>query len=578
MSVINRITKLGIAFAFCFLLNPLCAQTTDAIDSLNHLVSVAKDPVSKVGALLVLASEIEGSDQKKALDYAQQAYLLSKQSGNKKGEINSQIQKGNCYFRISEYRQAMECAENSMSLAEDLKMDKEKALSLNIIGRVYGGLGENERSSEYFFKSLKIFEKINDKAGMAQSLGFIGIIYYTLKNYTKSLEYLNKSLLISKVLNDSQLIRKQLNNIATVYLDLKKYNSSLFYSNEALKINMKLDDKLNIGINYINIGYAQSQLKRYDEALVSFQKALELGKEIDSRFYTANCYVYMGQYYYETENKSSSIKAFKTALYEAQKNGFANIVYLAAEKLGNLYLERKDTISAFKYKIIENQSEDSLNKLRKDTNMSNLEFQYQAEKKELELKIAQQKKESLMIIIILALFASLIITLLVISRQRIKVKHAALEKQTSEKELSYKNKELSINLMALMKKHEMLSDISDRLIQIEKEAVREETKQAIFKISHELRIGADEKIMKEFSVRFQEVHNGFYEKLLEKFPELTQTELKLCAFLRLNMSTKDISELTGQSNLAVEKSRYRLRNKLGIRNSESNLVTFLLQF
>jgi DNA-binding NarL/FixJ family response regulator len=124
----------------------------------------------------------------------------------------------------------------------------------------------------------------------------------------------------------------------------------------------------------------------------------------------------------------------------------------------------------------------------------------------------------------------------------------------------------------------MLSDISDRLIQIEKEAVREETKQAIFKISHELRIGADEKIMKEFSVRFQEVHNGFYEKLLEKFPELTQTELKLCAFLRLNMSTKDISELTGQSNLAVEKSRYRLRNKLGIRNSESNLVTFLLQF
>jgi DNA-binding CsgD family transcriptional regulator len=84
-------------------------------------------------------------------------------------------------------------------------------------------------------------------------------------------------------------------------------------------------------------------------------------------------------------------------------------------------------------------------------------------------------------------------------------------------------------------------------------------------------------MIKEFSVRFQEVHQGFCEALLLKFPDLTQSELKLCAFLRLNMSTKEISELTGQRLLTVEHARYRLRKKLGISNSEVNLVTYLSQ-
>jgi uncharacterized membrane protein YciS (DUF1049 family) len=210
--------------------------------------------------------------------------------------------------------------------------------------------------------------------------------------------------------------------------------------------------------------------------------------------------------------------------------------------------------------------------------MANLEMQYQTEKKTFEKQLALQKKITVMVIFILGLISGLIITALIISRQRIKAKKADLEKQVIEKELSFKNKELSINLMALMKKSEMLSDISNRLTQIEKEEMTEETKHVISRISHELSIGADEKIWKEFSVRFQEVHSGFYEALLEKFPDLTQNELKLCAFLRLNMSTKDIAELTGQTQISLEKSRYRLRKKLKIANSEVNLVAFLLQY
>ena len=64
---------------------------------------------------------------------------------------------------------------------------------------------------------------------------------------------------------------------------------------------------------------------------------------------------------------------------------------------------------------------------------------------------------------------------------------------------------------------------------------------------------------------------------MEKFPNLTPNEQRLCAFLKLNMSTKDISELTGQTINAIEMARYRLRKKLHISGKDENLITFLSQ-
>ncbi len=132
-----------------------------------------------------------------------------------------------------------------------------------------------------------------------------------------------------------------------------------------------------------------------------------------------------------------------------------------------------------------------------------------------------------------------------------------------------------LNVMSLMKKNEMLAELSEKIVVIEKETTSRESKDIIKKIANELQKSQSDEIWKEFSVRFRQVHGEFYDKLLEKFPTLSPNELKLCAFLRLNMSTKDIAELTGQRVSSLETARYRLRQKLGIANSDVNLITFL---
>ncbi len=76
---------------------------------------------------------------------------------------------------------------------------------------------------------------------------------------------------------------------------------------------------------------------------------------------------------------------------------------------------------------------------------------------------------------------------------------------------------------------------------------------------------------------FEELHEGFFYKLKQHFPDLGNAELKLCALLRLNMNMKESSRVLGISSDSVKTARSRLRKKLGL-NTEDNLVDFLISF
>jgi len=84
----------------------------------------------------------------------------------------------------------------------------------------------------------------------------------------------------------------------------------------------------------------------------------------------------------------------------------------------------------------------------------------------------------------------------------------------------------------------------------------------------------DEDDWNKFSLYFDQVHNNFLVTLKTKYPLLSATDLKMCAYLRLNLSSKEIAQLLNISPKGVEISRYRIRKKLGL-TPEVNLYAFL---
>lgn len=553
-------------------------QNYERIDSLQNALAKSGIIEKKVNTLLLISHELELYDTDSALKYADQALSLSEQNDLIKGKVEALIQKGRLLMQLTEYSLAMQTFETVIKLSEKNNMSNELAISNGVIGIIYAELGDFDNSAKFNFKALELFEKANNKKEIGVTLGNIAADMMSQKNYKKALDYMNEAINIAKLINDKYGIAQQYNNIAGVYYaGYMDYKKALDYFKKAYKVNNELGDQLQLGMNLLNIGYCYFRLKENDSAFLCFEKSRNIFMRIDNQIRIANVDIALSKFFYEITKPDSSLKYSKEALKIGMKFNSKEIISQAADMLHEIYLLKKDTINAYRYLVINFQAKDSLATMQSQKTLFRLEYQYNYEKQDKERKLKQQRNYYILGFIILGLMSGFIIIFLIYSRQRIKIKNAMLEKQKMASDLNFKNKELTINLMALMKKNEMHAEISKKLLLIEKKVPKDKLHDAISHLNKELKQTSDEKIWKEFALRFNQTNSDFYEKLLKNYPDLSQNELKLCAYLRLNMTSKDVSELTGQRTETLESARYRLRKKLGISGSDNNLVTFLSQ-
>jgi DNA-binding CsgD family transcriptional regulator len=140
-----------------------------------------------------------------------------------------------------------------------------------------------------------------------------------------------------------------------------------------------------------------------------------------------------------------------------------------------------------------------------------------------------------------------------------------LKNEKLESEILHKNTELASVAMHLVQKGELLGKIKDEIVRLKKQSAYEngsdDLKKIIRVISEEEKI---DKQWEQFTVHFDNVHSGFLSGLKERHPGLTPHELKLSAYLRMNLSSKEIAQLMNISVRGAELNRYRLRKKLQI--------------
>lgn len=152
---------------------------------------------------------------------------------------------------------------------------------------------------------------------------------------------------------------------------------------------------------------------------------------------------------------------------------------------------------------------------------------------------------------------------------------AIIEREKLEKEIKQKQKELARTTLNVAKKNELILELKDMLT-LNKEILS--NKPRYRSLTRKLNKAiAGEEDWKHFEFNFKELHGDFFENLLRQYPKLTPKDLKLCAYLKMNLSTKEIAPLMGITVRGVEIHRYRLRKKLDLA-SEQNLNNYLIRF
>ncbi len=553
------------------------AQNIKKAQTPEQALEEANDPHEKLGLYLKLINDLQNNYPEKALEFAGKALKIAENEKDDSAKLIVMNRMADICKRMTDYKRAMEMAMKAIALSTSLGNNIELAEAHGLVGRIYIDLGEYKQSSGHLFESLKLSEKTDFKPGIAKSLNNIGYLYFEQKNYDKALGYYLHSLAISREINDSTGISRGLNNVAAIYSDRHQTDTAVKYILEAVKINIRKGQRLWEGVNYLNLGEISQDHGNYEDALKYHNKGVAIFKEINSMVMLSAAYLNLSEYYRKTGDEEKSLEYAEKAFKIGQENGLKKTVMEAAEKLHAIYLKKDDLKTAYRFGMIRYQIKDSLGLEESMIKLTKLELQYGFEKQNQENKLVQQRKDYLVIILIICLFMIIVVVFLLMARQKIKSKNIRLSRQKLQDEVEFKNKELTLNVMNLIRKNEILAEISNRLMLIEKETVEEGTKKAIITIARDLNKSSEEEIWEEFELRFKQVHGEFYDRLMRKFPDLSPSDLKLCAFLRLNMTSKEIGKMTGQRLKSLEIARHRLRKKLGISNTQTNLVTFLAQ-
>lgn|SRR5574343_87954 len=480
------------------------------------------------------------------------------------------------------------------------------------LGDVYMAKGILEVALDYYLSAKNQLDELVGKSPKNGEIAFlqanvqlkIGNLYLRLEDFTKSLNsYMkslallekNKSSLEPSVVADKKL--KIFNNIAAVYLKKAEFSTAKIYLENALAENKVVKSKAIESTLLNNLGLCHMEQKALDKADQFFQKSLNIRQQEQDVYGQAQVLNNIGKVHALKKEFNRAQDYYLKALAICRTTSNKESMLITLESLASVNESLGNYKQAFIYFREFKLLNDRIFNSDSRTAISTLEERNKRneEKKVYELQLervqANQLKSQVKIVAISAtLIVLLVLSILVILILRGRVRNSRLEQEKLklqsenlelshkqlEENLDYKDRELTANALFMVKTNELLSKTTETLLK-SKSSVKKENQQAIQDLIHELRLAQNKNVWDEFEAHFTKVHSNFYENLQERFPNLTSNEKKLCAFLRLNMSTKDISAITQQSVNSITVARSRLRKKLNIEGEDVHLVNFLME-
>ncbi|MCK9291162.1 MAG: tetratricopeptide repeat protein [Bacteroidales bacterium] len=525
-------------------------------DSLQQLLRVSKSDSTRIDALIMLSRTYLYTDLHLSLDYAEQALELAERQQGSEIYASALSNAGVVYFTLGMFEAASRSFYQYLAIQREKDNKQKIAFGLANIGAIHMQMNQFENAEPIYLSALQLLDELTTTDNKGETLPEIvtfynnlGIINRELGKVDTAISYYQKGIHLAKSLSaEDEYLAMLYNNLGNIYIDTQQYDLAFQALQTALDLRIKNNNVSGMASSYRNIGSYYLSRKEYKQAEKSLYKAAELALIVGSKSLSQSIYSFLFQYYNE--------------------------------------LQKAD--SALKYHILMKELEDELMAEETMRELTSLELNAQFTEKEKLRQIEQKKKEQgyMFIAVILIMIIALVVLLFVLTKNRLKrlrlekevsdfaTKNLSLEKDALEKELEVKRKEMTTQVMYQIKKNELVDTIAQKLLK-HSPNFRKEDQGIIREILRDLEKAQKDDVWDEFELLFQGVHNEFYEKLQTICPDLTTNERRLCAFLKMHMSTKEIASITGQSLRSIEVARTRLRRKLKLTNSDTGLSEFL---
>lgn len=491
--------------------------------------------------------------------------------------------------------------------------------------RNYEDLGNQHQALVLLQRALSIAKRTADKRHLAALYNNIFAIYYSLREFDQAEDLLQMSLQLSIAAADSMSIRNNNNNFGLVCYERGQYDKALAFMDQALAYAPRAD-RVGMSLIYTNRAEVFTRQNRLSQAERALQKAIDLqrGHQRDNR--TVQTRLNM-TFLKARLGKRTEALTMQHALYQTMPHLPLVMQVNAYEQMADICFNLGDSLAALRNILRFMPLNDSLQRADNNSQLQQLLVAYDADRlKQHNTNLAQTvdiyrlKAEGRTRLLAVAVPLLVILIVLVVllwrrmrtdraknkliseqqqqlliyeqqererEQQEMRRKQEALKRKQEEMaqrqeemslELDHKNRQLTsytLDLAAVNEFHQHVSASLSALREKKLSAAEadNELKDLILSLQH----FNDKPLGDDFRVYFDEVHPGFLMRLSQQFSALSKADLRLCAYLHLGMTTKEIAALTFKEVRSVESARNRLRKKLNL-PPETNLAQFLEQF
>ena len=442
-------------------------------------------------------------------------------------------------------------------------------------------LGKYSMAIKSLWQAISFFEKNGNKKGLAIAHNNLATNYGRLGDFENQKLNLLKAIDINKSLGYTYQLVMNYNNLGSNYKQSNQIEKALKYYDLAYQELKKLDNPFLLAqnlTNRANIFEKQGNLKAAEKFFAECEKVCE---ENNIQYGVMLTNLNMGNLFrLQKKYTDASLRLNKSLALTKSLNSVREEA-LVYERLSWLSRDIADFKAAYDFQTKFHLLNDSLINESVKKEAFALKEKYESEKKEKEI-LKLSKKQLNYQYFISILFGFVLLLLIVIQWWRNKHKLVLLEKQKQELNRKYlkdvidnKEKELTSQVTLLAQMQQQVNDMISKTSKILNENLTEPLK--LKKIESILKSDPIYNIKNDFDVRLTSNNEDFFSLLLHKYPDLSPAELKLCAYLRLNPSTKDLALITNRSMRTIESTRTNIRKKMNL-TSQENLVTHLLSF
>ncbi len=439
---------------------------------------------------------------------------------------------------------------------------RQTAQLYSLMGRVYSKLGDYNKGIELNDKATSIFKSLGDSASVAGCYNERGVMHYLLDEFVVAEKFLQRALTINRAQRNLKEIATNLNNLCLYQGDTEKKLSLI---QEAIAINKNLDAQWSLGENYNNMGKQYYFGEQYSKALEALQKAYEYAHNIGAKELICDNYEYSSWVY-------AAIGDYKQAY----------------TRLSQMYALSKEL-----------QSSNKLRNIEQEISYKRYQDQkYATEMQEQTYKIELLKRNLWFLgsVLVLGLAFSIFLYKWYKRRKGLQLIEARYQLELSQRELSElklhqqelelqniqnaldsSQQEVTSFAVFLRSRNELLDKIREMIkegYKMDNQALIPHLKKVNAYISQ---YQSGDKTNNALLLNIEDKSKEFIERLTKEHPNLTQGEKYLATMLRVNLSTKEISMISGNSPKTINMNRYRLRKALNL-PTEKDLVEYLQNY